>query len=244
MGNKEIFYPESRFGGFTDVDGMVVFLNRVNALYDPSYVVLDVGCGRGVYPLNEKSPLKRWLLTRKGKVAKVIGIDVDQAASSNPEIDEFRLITGDAWPVESESIDMVVCDYVLEHIQDPETFFRELGRVVKKGGYVCFRTVNRWCYIAVISQLIPNRLHAKVLGKAQKNREEQDVFETVYRVNTRRALRRRLEGVGFDCVVYTQESEPMYLEFSTFAYFLGTLHQRFAPAFFKPSLLAFGKKKA
>ena len=25
MNNKEIFYPESKFGGFTDVDGTVAF---------------------------------------------------------------------------------------------------------------------------------------------------------------------------------------------------------------------------
>jgi SAM-dependent methyltransferase len=243
MGNKEIFYPESRFGGFADVDGTILFLNRVNELYDPSFVLLDVGCGRGVSALTETSRLKRWLLSRKGKVARTIGIDVDERARDNPEIDEFRPIVGDVWPVESDSVDMLVCDYVLEHIEDPEAFFREAGRVMKKGGYVCFRTVNRWCYIAVASRLIPNRLHAKVLAKAQEDREEQDVFETRYRVNTPQALRKRLEAAGFDAAVYTHEAEPMYLEFSKIAYFLGVLHQRYAPRFLKPSLLAFGRKR-
>ena len=37
------FYPESRFGGFTDIDGTVAFYSRVNALVKPLYVVVDFG---------------------------------------------------------------------------------------------------------------------------------------------------------------------------------------------------------
>lgn len=49
MDNKERFYPEARFGGFTDIDGTIAFFNRVNSLIETSSVVLDVGCGRGAY---------------------------------------------------------------------------------------------------------------------------------------------------------------------------------------------------
>ena len=49
MNYLNIHYPESLFGGFTDVDGTITFFTRVNALIDSSSVVLDVGCGRGVY---------------------------------------------------------------------------------------------------------------------------------------------------------------------------------------------------
>jgi len=49
MNYQEIFYPESRFGGFTDIDGTMVFYSRVNALIEPSFHVLDLGCGRGAH---------------------------------------------------------------------------------------------------------------------------------------------------------------------------------------------------
>lgn len=42
-----LYYPESRFGGFTDVDGTVAFYTRVQSLVEAGSVVLDVGCGRG-----------------------------------------------------------------------------------------------------------------------------------------------------------------------------------------------------
>src|SRR5687767_7615379 len=41
------YYPESRFGDFSDIDQLVVFYTRVHALLQPSYTVLEIGCGRG-----------------------------------------------------------------------------------------------------------------------------------------------------------------------------------------------------
>ncbi len=58
MNSKERSYPETRFGGFTDIDGTVVFFNRVNSLIDSSSVVLDVGCGRGSYS-EDSVPLRK-----------------------------------------------------------------------------------------------------------------------------------------------------------------------------------------
>lgn len=39
------FYPEARFGGFSDIDGTMAFYLRVNALLGCDSVVLDFGCG-------------------------------------------------------------------------------------------------------------------------------------------------------------------------------------------------------
>ena len=47
MSSKITFYPESKFGCFTDVDGSIAFFSRVNSLLKSNFVVLDVGCGRG-----------------------------------------------------------------------------------------------------------------------------------------------------------------------------------------------------
>lgn len=47
-----IYYPESKFGEFTDIDGTIVFYTRVNALAQPSSVVLDLGC-RAIYPFHD-----------------------------------------------------------------------------------------------------------------------------------------------------------------------------------------------
>ena len=143
MKKRDRFYPEATFGGFTDVDGTVAFFSRINAVLKPDDVVLDVGCGRGAYG-EDTVQFRRSLAILKGKVAKVIGIDVDTGAEVNPYLDEFALINGDTWPVESDSVDLIVCDCVVEHVQDPDQLFSEFRRVLKNGGKLCIRTPNRW----------------------------------------------------------------------------------------------------
>jgi SAM-dependent methyltransferase len=242
MKEKETFYPEALFGGFTDIDGTVAFFSRVNALIDPSFTVLDVGCGRGAYN-EDPVTYRKNLRILKGKAAKLIGIDLDRNAKENPCLDEFRFIDGDPydWPIESNSIDLIVCDNVLEHVPDPDRLFAQVHRVLKNGGYLCLRTPNRWSYIAIAATLIPNSYHSNVVAFAQDGRKQEDVFPTVYKCNSIGKLKNTMKKNGFQSVVYGHEAEPSYLSFSRIAYFLGVLYQRFSPKFIKSELFAFGK---
>ncbi len=236
------FYPESTFGGFSDIDGTVAFYARVNALISPKARVIDFGCGRGGHS-EDVITFRRNLTCLQGKVSTVIGLDVDPVASGNPRMDDFRLLrSGAPWPVESESIDLIVSDCVTEHLPDPVQFFAEACRVLVAGGFLCIRTPNRWSYVAIASRLIPNKRHTAVLKHAQPNRRDEDVFPTLYRCNTVRAIRKQMQRHGFQSVVYGYEAEPSYLNFSNLAYGLGVLHQRLAPACMRPSIFAFGKK--
>jgi SAM-dependent methyltransferase len=239
-----LYYRESRFGGFTDVDGTLAFYIRVNALVGPASTLVDFGCGRAEYQ-DDPVSVRRGLRDFRGRVARVIGVDVDQCARTNPYLDEFRLLApGGCWPVGDSVADMIVADWVLEHITCPEHFFREAHRVLAPGGCLCIRTLNRWSYVGMAAILIPNRRHAAVLRVAQPGRREEDVFPTVYRCNTVPALSRMLRKHGLEGIAYGYESEPGYLGFSRFAYALGVLHQKFAPGILKPALFAFARKPA
>ena len=243
MSFQDIFYPESRFGGFSDIDGTIAFYTRINALLKPEDVLLDVGCGRGAYA-EDKVPLRRELRIFKGKCQCVVGLDVDEAARSNPFLDEFNLIEGKQWPVPNEHVDICVADFVVEHLPNPNEFFGQCRRVLKVGGILCLRTPNRWNYVAVASRLIPNRHHAVVVNQVQDNRKETDVFPTLYKCNTRLALKRALRQHGFTSHVYGYEAEPSYLSFSLVTYAMGVVHQRLAPNALKATLFAFGRKNS
>jgi len=243
MNYKNIYYPESKFGGFTDIDGTMAFYIRANSFISSSSVVLDVGCGIGDYAEDPIS-VRRELRIFKGKCKKVIGIDVDETAQENPFLDEFRLIENSHWGIEDQSVDVCLCDSVLEHVKDPELFFSECYRVIKQGGYLCIRTSNALSYIGLFSMLIPNRFHSAVVGKVQDRRKEENVFPTLYRCNTKRKINFMINRYGFDNVcVYGYEAEPSYLSFSRFFYFLGVIHQRFAPNVFKATIFAFARRK-
>jgi SAM-dependent methyltransferase len=234
----ELFYPESRFGGFTDIDGTLAFYLRVNALATSKDVVLDFGCGQGT-SADDPVPIRLGLRVLKGKVSKVIGVDVDPRGAENPFLDEFcPLHPGERWPVDTGSIDLVLCDNVLEHLPDPGAFFREARRVLRPGGRLCVRTPNVLSYFGLASRLVPNMRHEAVLKVVQRGREE--CFPTLYRANTVWALRRMMRRHGFDHAIYGYEAEPSYLHFSRLAYAIGVLHQRFAPRTIRLAIFAFG----
>lgn len=238
---KTVFYPESAFGGFSDVDGTIAFYSRVNALVQPSYRVIDFGCGRGAHA-DDPVIFKQNLRSLRGKAKQVIGLDVDRAGERNASVDEFRLLSDDnAWPVDNASAELILCDFVVEHLPSPSVFFREAARVLAPGGYLCIRTINACSYLGLFSRLVPNRHHTKVLSTAQPNRNQEDVFPTLYRCNTARKLRRALTDVGFRAVVYGYEAEPSYLHFSKLAYALGVAHQRLAPSSLRLQLFAFAQ---
>ena len=243
LGLKERFYPECRFGGYTRVDGTVAFYNRVRSLAGPDMVALDVGCGRGAFA--DRLQENPWEECRvlKGRCQRVIGIDVDPAGEQNPLMDEFRRIDGARWPVESESVDLLVSDAVLEHVPEPEQFFAECRRVMKPGGLICIRTPNRWSYVSIIAWIVPNRFHAKVVGAVQPGRQAKDVFPTLYRANSVRRLRRLLDAHQFDGCVYRHIAEPGYLGFSSLTYAAGVYLHRWLPQMAWPTLFLFARKR-
>jgi SAM-dependent methyltransferase len=244
LGSRELsshqvhFFPESRFGGFTDTDGTILFYSRVNALLQPTFRVLDFGCGRGAYG-EDSIPIRRGLRILRGKAARVIGLDIDPAAQENPFVDEFHLLVNQSWPLPGSSVDMCLCDHVLEHLEEPEAFFSETRRVLKGNGFLCMRASNAWGYPALVSRLIPERFHLGVLAKAKDHLKPQDVFPAVYRCNTIPKVRSALSRFGFEGVVYGFRADPSYLAFSQLAYALGILYQRFAPGFLSPVLFVF-----
>jgi SAM-dependent methyltransferase len=235
-------YPESAYGGFTTVDGTVEFYSRVRSLLRPTDVVVDFGCGRGA---QEDDPIefRRRLRILKGCAKEVIGLDVDPVSRDNAFIDRFVLLssTGE-WGLQAGSVDIVVCDFVLEHLEFPETFFMEARRVLRVGGLICARTPNKWGYVAILARLIPESLKGAVLQKAQRGRQPQDVFPTFYSCNTASEIRRQLKRNGFDGCVLAVEGEPTYFDFSSGLFYIMSFVNPLLPPLFRNALLVFARR--
>jgi SAM-dependent methyltransferase len=240
---KARYFPESRFGGYSDIDQLVVFYTRVRSLLEPSFTVLDIGCGRGKHAQERTARSSLKILNDHCKT--VIGIDVNPAARDNPFVDQFHLIGANSrWPLPDASVDLAVSDYVLEHVENPGLFFSECHRVIKPGGYLCMRTTNALSYFGVAARVIPDGLHPAIVQQAYVNpRKEEDVFPTVYRCNTVHAVRRALDRHGFQHCVYGYQSDPAHFGFSRALYFLGVVHQRLAPRRIRTSIFVFAQRR-
>jgi SAM-dependent methyltransferase len=180
----------------------------------------------------------------KGKAKKVIGIDVDPAVEENPSLDEFKVITpGARIELPDQSVDMILSDWVLEHIDDPVWFSGEVRRLLKPGGWLCARTPNKWGLTGLGARMMPNHLHSSVLSKLTTGRQERDVFPTRYRLNSLRVLRKWFPAPGWLHASYVENAEPPYVMRSLAAARLVQLYWRIAPSWLFTNLHVFIQKR-
>ena len=248
MGAESIlshFFPEVAAGGFSRVDGTIAFYQRVNALVTPSSVVIDFGAGRGGSHLDDPSAYQRKLSNFKGRVSKVVGLDVDDAVMTNPSLDEAMILDhqGRA-PLPAASADVILSDFTFEHFADPENSVSEIDRLLKPGGWICARTPNRFGYIALANRLIPDSMGKAVLRQVQPDRKEKDVFPAFYRLNTRRALLKYFPSSRFEHYVYGWDAEPAYHANRRSIYRALLALQYVTPAALKTTLMIFIRKKS
>lgn len=237
-------YREIGAGGFSRVDGTIEFYTRVNALVGADMIVLDIGAGRGAQLLNADSPYRARLQSLQGRVKRLVAVDVDEAVKCNRFVDEAHVIAaGEPLPFADSTFDLAYADWVLEHVQEPGAFADNVYRVLKPGGWFCARTPNRWGITGLGSNLIPNRMHSRLLRTLQPAREEQDVFPTVYKLNTRRSIRRHFPAGKWDDFSYFYNSEPPYVQWSRLLLAAADAYQRLAPAALATNIHIFLRRK-
>lgn len=188
-------------------------------------VVLNMGCG-----LPSGDPVK----VLKGEVAKVVGADIDPEAASNGEVDEVVIYDGRRFPFGDGFFDAAYSDFVMEHIERPEEFLREVRRVLKPGGSFLFRTPNRYHYVPVLSRLVPERWKEGVANRSRGfKRGENKIYTAYYRFNSRGDVGRIARRAGFgkdDIALEFIELEPSYLAFSLPTFLLGLAYERLVNA--------------
>lgn len=236
-------YPETNVSGFPHKDQEVAFFTQVAALLRPGHVILDFGAGRGEFVHNDPSSYRVWLQNFRGRCVHVDGCDPDPIVADNPTLDAAKVIkSGDPLPYEDDRFDLIVSRYVFEHIEDPRWMAKELLRVLKPGGWICAMTPNKWGYVALASQILPNRFHARALSRVQPGRRAMDVFPTVYRLNRPSAVRRAF-GAGVDIFHYSTSAVPSYNFDSVLLMRLLQLLHRLTPPMFDVGLRFFIRKR-
>jgi SAM-dependent methyltransferase len=90
---------------------------------------------------------------------------------------------GTTLPVADHTVDLVVFDSVMEHILEPKQFVAELIRVIRPGGRILYRTMQRWSAAGVRARLAPNLSHPKPIRWLQPEMSAEDVYPAAVRAN-------------------------------------------------------------
>jgi SAM-dependent methyltransferase len=244
---SEWFYPGIETIGLSPIDGTIQFYSKINYLIKANSIALDYGAGRGAQL--ECDAWKQQLLLLQPKCTTRIGCDVDPVVFGNPYIDKAVLLDKTEnfrIPLDDQSVDVVLADWVIEHLPDPFSAFNDIHRVLKKGGWFFARTGNLWHYSYALAKILGEKIVSeKIIAHIQPEREERDVFVKFFRANTSHSLKKLCRRARFSrTYIHGWEPEPGYLKINSGIYALGALYQRAASIGLLPraTLLLYSQK--
>jgi SAM-dependent methyltransferase len=197
------------------VDGTTQFHGICEQNIAPGSRILEIGPG----PTNHTSQFL-------AAIGPVTGVDIDDAVLSNTALSAAHVYDGRALPFNDHAFEACVSNYVLEHVADPATHFREAARVLAPGGIYCFRTPNSRHYVSLAARLTPHSIHLLVSnGLRRLPADSPDPYPTYHRANTRSAILRSCDPNTWSVREFLfVEKEPSYgrvsraLFFPMFAY--------------------------
>lgn len=176
------------------------YKNTIASFITPESVILDIGCGRTDYMADLYAQVKR-----------VIGQDPDaQALAENPVITEklvgdFEILN----TLPDNSVDMIVSAWTLEHLPDADKLFIQIQRLLKPKGKFIALTPNRSGIPSIISRLIPNSLHPKIVYRLW-GRAEENTYPTFYRLNNRKKIQKYCDSHNLTLTDIQYLKDPSY----------------------------------
>lgn len=159
---------------------------------------LDVGCGHAIFP--------DWVgdsaRTAVETAGCVVGIEYGIESIRQHALIRNRVV-GDIEraPFRPGSFDLVTANMVVEHIRNPEQFLQNVRAALRPGGLFIAHTPNIRNYRVRFAALLPQGLKNRLIGWLE-NRHEEDVFPTLYRMNSEAAIRDLASGNGFRVVEF------------------------------------------
>ncbi|MBI4406182.1 MAG: class I SAM-dependent methyltransferase [Deltaproteobacteria bacterium] len=110
--------------------------------------LVDVGCGEG----------KLWDFL-SGQFERYIGIDILQHKSGFPGVFVQANLDVQPIPLPSNSANVVTAVEVIEHLENPRAFMRELVRIVKPNGWVIVTTPNQASLLSKFTFILKNQFN-------------------------------------------------------------------------------------
>lgn len=227
-------------GGFLPNDSTVELYLRIRSVLNEDMTVLDLGAGRAEWYYDNSCNIRKDLRSIKNSCHEYICADVDDVVLNNPTSSKNVLIVDGKIPLDNNSCDIIIADYVFEHIEDVKTFVNEIRRVLKNDGYIFARTPHKYEYVAIFARFFKGSFYDFILSKSQPERKEEDMFPTVYKLNTIKTVGKLFSG--FENYSYLYTSNPSYYFGSKFIYYLFVFIHKMSPKIFTSNIHVVLKK--
>lgn len=158
---------------------------------------LDLGCGHQLLPW--------WLKNAKADqehlascCKRLAGIDaVEDDLARHPYLHERIVGNVENLPFAEGTFNLLTARSVVEHIEAPPLFLREVCRVLRPGGRLLFATPNYLYYQFLAVSVTPEKMKKRLI-RFLEGRVEQDVFKAYYRMNTCSAVGRMAAEAGME----------------------------------------------
>jgi SAM-dependent methyltransferase len=159
----------------------------------PHTLWLDAGCGSRLLEA-DMDGLESWLVTH---CKSIFGLDFELTSNRNIK----SLVQGSLYhlPFSDNTLDLITCRMVVEHLDHPEEAFTEIARCLRPGGAVVVITPNLLNYAvfgnAVATKVLPEKLRLRIVH-ATDSRADEDIFPVRYKANTMPHLLKLLNFSG------------------------------------------------
>ncbi|MFH1175235.1 MAG: class I SAM-dependent methyltransferase [bacterium] len=192
------YYPEFKDVGY-------FFKKYLEKYINSDSEILDIGCGRQAFGAE---------FYKKAK--KRVGVDPDQEAlNDNKLMDEKYCCDERNIPNSIGQFDVIIAQWVLEHMENPDKSFEEIERLAKPGGYFIFMTPNIYSPLILFSKICPIFLKKRFRGKL--GIKEEDTYPTCYRANSAAKINQILIRNNFEKVELKKAGVLTYFGFNKIA---------------------------
>ena len=160
---------------------------QLGPLMGEKTVLLDAGCG-------EKGIMDKY----RGKNCLSVGMDLSlEAMACNSALDGYVQSGVEVLPFKDKIFDVVVSQWVMEHIRSPRLVFKEFSRVLKPDGDLIVVTNSVYNPIMLVSAVLPSRMRDNMKEKVFPSEIKEDTFPTYYNCNSKRKFESILSELGF-----------------------------------------------
>jgi SAM-dependent methyltransferase len=203
------------FSGATWAAKSEAYASLIAEHLSPHTLWLDAGCGCRLLEA-DMDPLENWLVAH---CKTILGMDVGLRSHRNIK----SLVQGSLYqlPFSDNSLDLITCRMVVEHLDHPAEAFVEVARCLRPEGAFIVVTPNLLNYAvfgnAVATKVIPEKLRLRIVHESD-TRAKEDIFPVRYKANTMPRLLElmNLSGLQVHKAISLRQQRPYWQKHLSF----------------------------